>query len=75
MTKKGKRLEFISQINRDGSGTHPVKESYIKMMAEDKFKIQCLSLSQKTFIASCFNSFVVRIKEKPSSGNESDPKK
>jgi len=74
MTKKGKRLEFISQINRDGSGTKPVTDQYIYLMRDDKFKLQCLSLTQKTFIASGFNSFVVRLKAKKIKNNDQLPK-
>ncbi len=68
MKKQAHELEFISEINRDGSGTIPVPESYLKAMLENKFMkdeyfdVRCLSLSEKTFIASNFNSFVVRIK-------------
>lgn len=61
--KKGKKLIFISQIKRDGNGTTPVEESYVNMMAEDKFRLSCLSLTEKTFIASNFNSFVVKLKK------------
>ncbi len=60
---KGKHLIFISQIKRDGSGTVPVDESYVNMMAEDKFRMSCLSLTEKTWIASDFNSFVVKLKK------------
>jgi len=59
---KGNKLEFISQINRDGSGTSPVTEEYLKFLQDAKFKLICLSITEKTFIASCFNCFVVRIK-------------
>ncbi len=67
--KKAHELIFISQINRDGSGTSPVSESYLKMMLEnplakdDLFDVRCLSMSEKTYIAHGFNSFVVRLKE------------
>lgn len=67
--KKAHELIFISQINRDGSGTSKVSESYLKSMLENRlmkdsdFDIRVLSLSEKTFIASNFNSFVVRLKE------------
>jgi hypothetical protein len=63
-------LIFISQINRDGIGTTPVEENYIKAMLEndlmkdDEFTIHCLSLSKKTYIAMGFNSFVVRLTDK-----------
>ena len=59
----GSELEFISQINRDGSGVTKVKGEYSHYMRNDTFNINCLSLSQKTYIASGFNSFVVRFKK------------
>ena len=61
MEKLGKELEFISWIKRDGSGTKRVKKPLIELMQGDRFKINCLSMTEKTFIASGFNSFVVRI--------------
>jgi len=64
MKKKGKELKFISQICRDGSGTAKVDSDYIKMMKNDTFTITCLSLTQKTYIANGFNSFVVKFKTK-----------
>jgi len=66
---KAHELEFISQINRDGLGVSKVSKSYLKCMLEnplsinEDFELTCLSLSEKTFIASNFNSFVVRLKE------------
>lgn len=68
--KKAKDLIFISWINRDGSGTIEVPEDMLDNMLNNKFakdnyfKINVLSLSNKTFIASGFNSFVVKLKEK-----------
>ena len=61
MEKLGKELEFISRIKRDGSGTKRVKKKLIELMQGDRFKINRLSMTEKTFIASGFNSFVVRI--------------
>lgn len=61
---KGKKLEFISQINRDGSGTVPVSPEYLKLIQDEKFKLICLSMTEKTFIASNFNCFIVKIKDK-----------
>ena len=52
---KGNKLEFISQINRDGSGTSPVTEEYLKFLQDENFKLIRLSLTEDTFIASCFN--------------------
>lgn len=69
MKKKPKQLEFISQIKGDGSGTVPVTDKTLKFMLEnplqnnEKLKLTSLSLSNKTYIASGFNSFVVRLKK------------
>ena len=67
---KAKDLEFISWIKRDGSGTEPVPEKMLESMLnnkfskDDKYNLNVLSLSNKTFIASGFNSFVVKLKNK-----------
>jgi hypothetical protein len=63
MILKGSRLEFISWIKRDGSGTEPITQDYLKILQDEKFEVNCLSLSENTHIASGFNSFVVRIKK------------
>lgn len=63
MKKKGKELEFISCILRDGSGTSSVKDTDMRHLDETVFNLQCLSITQKTWIASEFNSYVVRIKK------------
>ena len=76
MKKKAHELDFISQINRDGSGTTEVSESYLKSMLENKlmkdedFEVSCLSLSEGTFIATNFNSFVVRLKKEVPNNNK-----
>ena len=68
MKKKAHELIFISQINRDGSGTSRVKKSYLKAMLENTlmkdsyFELHRLSLSEDTFIAFNFNAFVVKLK-------------
>ena len=59
---KGKNLEFISCIKRDGSGTVPV-DSVSKDLDRTNFKLTCLSITNGTFIASEFNSYVVKIKK------------
>lgn len=67
MQKKAYQLTFISQINRDGSGTEPVSKSYLKsmrtnpLMKDELFELHRLSLSEDTYIAINFNSFVVRL--------------
>ena len=71
--KKGKELEFISLIKRDGSGTIQVgtawdtnsnhaKTDDMSYLDEDDFTVMIMSLSNKTYIASGFNSWVVKIK-------------
>ena len=71
MTKKGKELIFISWIKRDGSGTVAIgtpwndscdfpKTDDMSYQDEDDFDLNALSLTEKTFIASGFNSFVVK---------------
>ena len=64
MTKKAYELDFISQINRNGTGTVSVSKNYVKYMtyANDEFTLHRLSLTEKTFIAFNFNAFVVRLK-------------
>lgn len=63
MKKFGKDLIFISQIGRDGTVVYTdISKEYIEMMKDDIFRITPLSLSEKTFIASEFNSFVVKLK-------------
>lgn len=71
MKKTPSELIFISQINRDGSGTTPLSEKYQKAMAQnplmikEKYKLIQLSMTENTFIAHGFNAFVVKIKPKP----------
>lgn len=73
MKKKGKQLKFLSFIKRDGSGTVTCGSVWNEDMGIPKvddmsyeddsdFTLHCLSLSEHTFIAHGFNSFVVRLK-------------
>lgn len=64
MTKKGRELEFISRINRDGSGTTPVADSFIDFVQDEDFEMIRLSMTEDTWIATYVNSYVVRIKTK-----------
>lgn len=59
----GKDLIFISRILRDGSGTEPVGD--IKYTDEERFKVNRLSITHDTYIATNFNSYVVKLKNKP----------
>jgi hypothetical protein len=74
MKKLGKELEFISFVKRDGSGTIAVgtarnadsdypKTDDVSYMDDEEFEIRVLSITQKTYIASGFNTWVVRLKE------------
>lgn len=58
---KGSRLEFISSIKRDGSGTYPV-DVEIPSLNDTIFTLTSLSITNGTYIASEFNSFVVKLK-------------
>jgi len=61
-------LIFISRIKRDGSGVLKVSKKHLKhfeenqFAAKEDFDLNVLSLSEKTFIASGFNSYVVKLK-------------
>ena len=73
MTLTGKALDFISLVKRDGSGTiavgtewsqdsrHP-KTDDMSYLDDEKFKINPISLTHKTYIASGFNTWVVKLK-------------
>lgn len=67
--KRPKDLIFISQIKRDGSGTYPVPKDYQDAMLKNKFMkdelfcVRRLSISENTYIAMGFNSFVVKLKK------------
>ena len=71
MILKGKKLQFISFIKRDGSGVVIVGDTItlncpkldnMSYLDEDNFKIMRLSISEKTFIACGFNSFIVKLR-------------
>jgi hypothetical protein len=61
-TIKGKGLEFISSIIRDGSGTVDVSNSDMSHLDNTSFSLNSLSITNKTYIASEFNSYVVKLK-------------
>ena len=58
--KLGSELEFISRIKRDGSGT--VVDDDYSHLTKTKFRMSCLSITYGTWIASEFNSYVVKLK-------------
>lgn len=67
MTKKPSELIFISRIKRDGSGTSRVLKKELHQLnnapyIDRTYIINPLSLSEGTYIASGFNSYVVKLK-------------
>lgn len=65
MTRRmlGMELNFISRILRDGSGTEKVESSLLAHLNNERFDVSCLSVTNGTYIAAGFNSFVVKLKE------------
>ena len=75
MNKKGKELEFVSLILRDGSGVVPVgtpwnsdsehaKTDSTSYLDDVEFTLRTLSLKEKTYIAFKMNAWVVKLKNK-----------
>ncbi|TXH54433.1 MAG: hypothetical protein E6Q97_10950 [Desulfurellales bacterium] len=60
---EGHRLEFIAWIHRDGSGVTPMAGKDTSVIERQVYGLQCLSITQGTWIASAFNSYVVRLKD------------
>jgi len=59
--KQGKDLIFISHIKRKGEGTSPVTSQ--DGFYSEWFTVNCLSITEGTYIASGFNSYVVKFKK------------
>ena len=57
----GKDLIFLHRIKADGSGTI-VFDSPEELWQDEVFKVNSLSVTNETYIASGFNSFVVKLK-------------
>jgi len=58
---KGHELIFLRRINKYGeSSIEEVNETLYK---DDNFQITCLSISQETYIAHGFSTFVVKLKK------------
>ena len=68
----GKDLIFISQISRDGQSIVNIEGEDMEEEWTTKFTLQSLSVSNKTYIASEVNSYVVKIK--PTALIENTPK-
>lgn len=68
----GKDLEFISFIKRDGTGVvmcgtpwdaDTPKTDDMSYLDNEKFELSLISLTYMTYIASGFNTWVVKIKK------------
>jgi len=60
MTKEAKELIFINQIKRDGSGVLRCSEFD---PTSEEYTLNRLSISEDTWIASGFNSYVVKLRK------------
>ena len=63
MKIQGKELIFISRILRDGSGTSDCSKLDMSNVDNYSFEINCLSITEQTYIATHFNAYVVKLKE------------
>ncbi len=64
---KASELQFISRIKRDGSGVQILGKKDCEKLAsaehfDDVFTLNSLSITHGTYIASGFNSYVVKYK-------------
>ena len=62
MKVKGRDLIFISWVHRNGSGTSDVSTNDMTYLDDDTFDLNSLSITNKTYIACEFNSYVVRLR-------------
>ena len=66
---KASQLIFLGQVKRDGTGVELPSEAYKKAMLENPlmkdelFEIKVLSLTEKTYTAIGFNTFVVKLRD------------
>ena len=60
-TAKGSELIFISNIARDGSKTSDLTNTDMSHLNDTVFVLNSLSITNKTYIACEFNSYVVRL--------------
>lgn len=60
-TAKGSELIFISNIARDGGKTSDLTNTDMSHLNNTVFVLNSLSITNKTYIACEFNSYVVRL--------------
>ena len=58
---KGSDLIFINRIDNDGQSLKPIEE-VTKLMKEAEYKLNSLSITHKTYIATNMSSYVVKKK-------------
>lgn len=61
---KGSQLIFISRIRRDGMSLEICNKDDMNYINDELFELRILSLSKGTYIASNFNSYIVKLKNK-----------
>jgi hypothetical protein len=61
---KGHELIFLKRINKQGDSSPIPTHEENRHYSDDNFQITCLSISEGTFIAHGFSTFVVQLKSK-----------
>jgi hypothetical protein len=63
-TAKGSELIFLKRINNDGLSLLDVDEQHTnnKYVQDEKYEINCLSMTNKTFVASGGATYIVKFK-------------
>ncbi len=70
MKRFGSELELIGRIRSDGTTIDPVDTELSDAAKHESFKLLRLSITKDTYIASGFNSFVVKLKNHRNRGGE-----
>lgn len=66
MERFGSELIFISRISGDGKKIEPVElKEFVDYCKLELFKLNSLSISNGTYIASGMSSYVVKLKNPP----------
>ena len=63
MDRYGRELHFISRISGDGKKLENIENEEVpEHLNQEVFTMNCLSITNQTFIASGMSSYVVRLK-------------
>lgn len=65
MERFGSELIFISRISGDGKKTELIDDSEMDYDKKEIFKLNSLSITNGTYIASGMSSYVVKLKNPP----------